>query len=82
MKKYSRYEVDKIFIGYLLFIVTYVTIQGILLYLKISKTINWKYIYILMPTWILLAIVLMYIVMFIVFRNIDDYPWDRNGPIE
>lgn len=56
--------------------ITLSTIQSILILLRLFNKITWKWVYVLMPLWIFIAIFIMIIIMAIYVDK--NYPFDRN----
>ena len=53
--------------------ITLSTIQSILILLRVFNKINWKWIYVLMPLWIFLAVCLTLIILAIIVGDRDRW---------
>ena len=49
------------------------------IWLKYKNIIHWRWIYVMMPTLILVSLIVLVLFLGLYCGIRDEYPWDRNG---
>lgn len=57
----------------------YLLIQIPQIWLKYKNIIHWRWIYVMMPTLIMVSLIVLVFFLGLYCGIKDEYPWDRNG---